>query len=56
MAHVCSSQRALENRIPIIAANVENKRFGGESLIVDLVENNKVINTKLTKLKKKIRI
>ena len=44
--------RALENRIPIIAANVENKRFGGNSLIVDLTENNKVINTKLTKLKK----
>ncbi len=44
--------RALENRIPIIAANVENKRFGGNSLIVDLTENNKVVNTKLTKIKK----
>ncbi|MDF2421419.1 MAG: carbon-nitrogen hydrolase family protein [Nitrosopumilus sp.] len=32
--------RALENRIPILAANVENQRFGANSLIVDLAENN----------------
>ena len=42
--------RSLENRIPILAANVENRRFGGNSLIVDLVENDKVVNTKITKL------
>jgi len=42
--------RALENRIPILAANVENKRFGGNSLIIDLNENNKVITTKVMKL------
>ena len=42
--------RALENRIPILAANVENHRFGGNSMIVDLVENNKVVTTKITKL------
>jgi predicted amidohydrolase len=42
--------RALENRIPILAANVENHRFGGNSIIVDLTENNKVITTKITKL------
>ena len=42
--------RALENRIPIIAANVENKRFGGNSLIIDLKENNKVVTTKVMKL------
>lgn len=42
--------RALENRIPIIAANVENHRFGGNSIIVDLLENNKVIIPKITKL------
>ena len=42
--------RALENRIPIIAANVENRRFGGNSMIVDLTENNKVVTTKITKL------
>jgi predicted amidohydrolase len=42
--------RALENRIPILAANIENKRFGGNSLIIDLKENNKVITTKVMKL------
>jgi len=42
--------RALENRIPILAANVENHRFGGNSMMVDLIENNKVITTKITKL------
>lgn len=43
--------RALENRVPILAANVENRRFGGNSMIVDLYENNKVVNTRITKLK-----
>jgi len=43
--------RSLENRIPILAANVENYRFGGDSVIVDLSENNKVMTTKVTKLK-----
>ena len=42
--------RALENRIPILAANVENHRYGGNSLVVDLTENNKVVTTKITKL------
>jgi len=42
--------RALENRIPILAANVENRRFGGSSLIIDLTENNKVVTTKVMKL------
>ena len=42
--------RALENRIPILAANVENKKYGGNSLIVDLTENNKVMTTKVMKL------
>lgn len=42
--------RALENRIPILAANMENRRFGGNSIIVDLSENNKVVTTKITKL------
>ena len=44
--------RSLENRIPILAANVENRRFGGSSIIVDLTENNKVVTTKITKLTK----
>lgn len=43
--------RALENRIPILAANVENRRFGGNSIIVDLKEDNKVVTTKIIKLK-----
>jgi predicted amidohydrolase len=42
--------RALENRIPILAANVENQKFGGNSMIVDLVESNKVVTTKISKL------
>ena len=42
--------RALENRIPILAANVLNYKFGGNSIIVDLAENNKVMTTKITKL------
>ena len=42
--------RALENRVPILAANVENRRFGGNSIVVDLTENNKVVNTKIIKL------
>lgn len=42
--------RALENRIPIVAANVENYRFGGNSMIVDMNENNKVVTTKMHKI------
>jgi predicted amidohydrolase len=42
--------RALKNRIPILAANVENRRFGGNSLIIDLNENNKVVTTKVMKI------
>ena len=44
--------RALENRIPILAANVQNHKFGGNSVIVDLKENNKVFTTKISKLNK----
>jgi len=47
--------RALENRIPILAANVQNQRFGGNSLIVDLAENNKVVTTSL-QIKLRVRI
>ena len=42
--------RSLENRIPILAANVDNNRFGGSSILVDLTENNKVVTTKMTEL------
>jgi len=44
--------RALENRIPILSANVKNQRFGGNSIIVDLTENDKIVTTKITKLSK----
>jgi len=49
--HMYVQVRALENRIPILAANVENQRFGGSSVVVDLSENNKIITTKMIKLK-----
>ena len=39
--------RALENRIPILAVNVSNHRFGGNSVIVDLFEKDKVMIPKL---------
>jgi len=42
--------RALENRVPILAANIESHRFGGKSMIVDLAKNNKVTTTKITKI------
>ena len=44
--------RSLENRIPILAANVKNRKYGGNSMIVDLVENNKVMIPKIKKIKK----
>jgi len=44
--------RALENRVPILAANVQNYRFGGKSVIIDLSEDNGVIIPKIvTELK-----
>ena len=49
--HLYVQARALENRIPILAANVENHRFGGSSTIVDLRENDGVVIPKMTKLK-----
>ena len=49
--HLYVQARSLENRVPILAANVENHKFGGNSIIVDLRENNGVIIPKLTKLR-----
>jgi predicted amidohydrolase len=43
--------RSLENRIPIIAPNVEDIKFGGSSLIVELTEEEKIVKTKVTELK-----
>ena len=42
--------RSLENRVPILAANVINRKYGGNSLIIDLFENNKIVIPKLTKI------
>ena len=46
--HLYVQVRALENRVPVIAANVENYRFGGKSVIVNLSENDGVIIPKNT--------
>ena len=43
--------RSLENRIPIIAPNVEDVKFGGSSLIVELTEEGKIVKTMITELK-----
>ena len=43
--------RSLENRVPILAANVENQRFGGNSMIIDLIEKNKVMIPKINRAK-----
>ncbi|RDJ31348.1 MAG: carbon-nitrogen hydrolase family protein [Crenarchaeota archaeon] len=40
--HLYVQTRALENRIPIVAANVLNQKFGGKSIIVDLHEKSQV--------------
>ena len=42
--------RSLENRVPILAANVNNRKFGGNSLIIDLIENNNIVLPKITEL------
>ena len=42
--------RSLENRIPIIAPNVENTKFGGNSMIIELTKEGKIVKTKITKL------
>jgi len=49
--HLYVQVRALENRIPILAANVQNNRFGGSSLIVSLHERDKVMIPSMLTLK-----
>ncbi len=41
--HTYIQARSLENRIPILAANVHNAKFGGKSIIVDLTEDDGVM-------------
>ena len=43
--------RSLENRFPIIAPNVEDIKFGGNSLIVELTKEEKIVKTRVTELK-----
>ena len=45
--------RSLENRIPIIAPNVKDNKFGGNSLIVELVKEEKIVKTKINELNEK---
>ena len=45
--HLYVQVRALENRIPILAANVESNRYGGASVIVDLIEKDQVMVPKI---------
>jgi predicted amidohydrolase len=45
--------RSLENRIPIIAPNVEDIKFGGSSLIVELTKEGKIVKPKINELDKK---
>jgi len=42
--------RSLENRIPIVAPNVIDMKFGGNSLIIELQKKEKIVKTKLTEL------
>ncbi len=50
--HTYVNARSLENRIPILAANVENKKYGGNSLIIDLFEKNQVMIPRTIVMKK----
>jgi predicted amidohydrolase len=48
--HLYCQTRALENRIPILAANTQTPKFGGKSIIVDMIEDDGVMipKTKIT--------
>ena len=41
--HMYVQVRSLENRVPILAANMQSRRFGGKSLIVDLTEKDRIV-------------
>lgn len=44
--------RSLENRVPVLAANVDNSKYGGKSAIIDLYENDGIMIPKLQTSKK----
>lgn len=41
--HLYVTVRALENRVPILASNMENRKFGGKSVIIDLHEKDGIV-------------
>ncbi|MFN3655060.1 MAG: carbon-nitrogen hydrolase family protein, partial [Candidatus Nitrosotenuis sp.] len=45
--HIYVQARSLENRVPILAANVSSRKFGGQSIIVDLKEKDQIMIPKL---------
>jgi predicted amidohydrolase len=47
--HTYVQARSLENRIPILAANVHDAKFGGKSIIVDLEEDSGVMIPRVRK-------
>lgn len=48
--HIYCQTRALENRVPVLAANTQTPKFGGKSIIVDLDETDGIMmpKTKIT--------
>lgn len=48
--HMYVQVRALENRIPILAANVHSHRFGGQSITVEMINHKEVMIPKTTVL------
>lgn len=48
--HMYVQVRALENRIPILAANMQNRKFGGKSIVVDLIEKKRIVIPKIQTL------
>lgn len=49
--HMYVQVRALENRIPVLAANIQSGRYGGKSIIVDMTENDGVMVPKMTAIR-----
>jgi omega-amidase len=48
--HMYVQVRALENRVPILAANMQDSKFGGKSIIVDLNDDDGVMVPNVTTL------
>jgi omega-amidase len=48
--HMYVQVRALENRVPILAANMQDSKFGGKSIIVDMNDDDGVMVPNVTTL------